>query len=161
MSISSSPPQVSLALILLLAGIVLTTAEAIVPGAHFIVLGVALISAGLLGVAFSPLNNPIALSVLLIIFGGIALYLFRTLDIYGGKGLFRTSDADSLRDKTGYVAEQVTSKGGKVNLYDGGFDSLYSARSTGETISTGTEIRVVDPGGGNMLVVEPVTAKKS
>tara|TARA_A100001037_G_C15152807_1_gene640677 strand:- start:3550 stop:4032 length:483 start_codon:yes stop_codon:yes gene_type:complete len=153
-SISSNPPQISLALILLIAGIILTTAEAIVPGAHFIVLGVALISAGLIGMIFSPLDNPIILSILLLIFGGIALYLFRTLDIYGGKGLFRTSDSDSLREKRGYVSELVTSQGGKVNLYDGGFDSLYSARSTGETIPVGAEIRVVDPGGGNMLVVE-------
>ena len=103
---------------------------------------------------FCPLDNPIILSILLLIFGGIALYLFRTLDIYGGKGLFRTSDSDSLREKRGYVSELVTSQGGKVNLYDGGFDSLYSARSTGETIPVGAEIRVVDPGGGNMLVVE-------
>ena len=160
MSASSSPPQTSLALLLLLAGIGLSAAEAIIPGSHFIVLGVALISAGILGILITPLNNPFALSLMLVIFGGIALYLFRTLDIYGGKGLFRTEDVDSLTGKTGYVVESVTSRGGKVNLYHGGFDPLYSARSNGEEMAAGTKIIVMEPGGGNLLVVESAPQNK-
>jgi membrane protein implicated in regulation of membrane protease activity len=59
--------DVSLPLLLVIAGIGLVVAEALAPGAHFIVLGVALLGAGLLGLLtgalFPPLGGPVALAL--------------------------------------------------------------------------------------------------
>jgi len=146
----------SLSLLLVILGIGLGIAEALVPGAHFIVLGVALFLAGAIGLLFPPLSGPLALAALVLAFGAVALYGYRELDIYGGKGLARTKDSDSLQGETGRVTERVTETGGEVKLDDGGFNPYYSARSIDGEIPEGTEVMVLDPGGGNVLTVEPL-----
>jgi len=149
----------NLSLLLLLAGAALVIAEGFAPGAHFIVLGVALLVAGLVGL-FLPASlgifAPMLLAGLVLGVGAITFYVYRQYDFYGGKGQAQTSDSDSLRGRTGRVTERVTTTDGEVKLDDGGFNPYYQARSVDGTIEVGDEVMVVDPGGGNVVTVEPI-----
>lgn len=151
----SSHLALSLPLLLLLAGAGIAVLEAVAPGAHFIVLGTALFVAGLAGVLLpSVFGGPLALAALVLVFGGVALYGYRELELYQGSGSGRTRDSDSLRGRTGRVTEPVTETEGQVKLDGGGFNPFYAARSVAGTIPEGAEVVVVDPGGGNVLTVE-------
>ncbi|MFD1597423.1 NfeD family protein [Halobellus rarus] len=152
----SIPPE-TLPLLLVVAGIGLSVLEAFAPGAHFVVLGVALLAAGLVGLVLGPLASPIVLGVLVLVFGALSLYGYRELDIYGGKGSGQTSDSASLRGRTGRVTERVTPTDGEVKLDDGGFNPFYSARSVDGELAEGTEVVVIDPGGGNVVTVESLS----
>ncbi|MCO8244507.1 MULTISPECIES: NfeD family protein [unclassified Haladaptatus] len=149
-------PFDSLALLLVIAGAGLTLAEALIPGAHFIVVGIALLLAGLVAFLFPPLAQPFVLSFLVLAFGAISFYGYRHLDLYGGKGSGRTKDSDSLKGTTGHVTERVTRSEGQVKLDSGGFNPYYAARTMDGEIPEGTEVMVMDPGGGNVVTVEPV-----
>ncbi|EFW91909.1 hypothetical protein ZOD2009_10540 [Haladaptatus paucihalophilus DX253] len=149
-------PFDSLALLLVIAGAGLAFAEALIPGAHFIVVGIALLLAGLLALLFPPLAQPFVLSFLVLAFGALAFYGYRNLDLYGGKGSGRTKDSDSLKGTTGHVTERVTRSGGQVKLESGGFNPYFAARSMDGEIPEGTEVMVIDPGGGNVVKVEPI-----
>ncbi|MGA9402270.1 NfeD family protein [Haladaptatus sp.] len=149
-------PFDSLALLLVIAGAGLTLAEALIPGAHFIVVGIALLLAGLVAFLFPPLAQPFVLSFLVLAFGAISFYGYRHLDLYGGKGSGRTKDSDSLKGTTGQVTERVTRSEGQVKLDSGGFNPYYAARTMDGEIPEGTEVMVMDPGGGNVVTVEPV-----
>lgn len=149
----------TLPLLLLTAGLLLSMAEALAPGANFIVVGIALIGAGLGGLLLTSLAVPSALlmlfmAVLTLVFGAAAFYGYHEFDLYGGKGQQQTSDSDSLKGKTGTVTERVTPTGGEVKLAGGGFNPHYSARSMDGEIAEGEEVMVVDPGGGNVVTVE-------
>jgi membrane protein implicated in regulation of membrane protease activity len=151
-------PDLSLLLVLLGAGLVV--AEALAPGAHFMVLGVALLFAGLVGlVVGSAVGNllPLVLAALVIVSGAAAFYVYRQFDFYGGKGTAQTSDSAALRGKLGRVTERVTETGGEVKLDEGGFNPYYRARSTHGAIEVGEEVIVVDPGGGNVVTVESLS----
>jgi len=143
----------TLPMLLVLAGLGLSVAEAFAPGAHFVVLGVALLAAGLVGLLLPALAGPIVLGVLVFLFGGLALYGYREFDLYGGKEAGRTSDSDSLKGKTGRVTERVTTSAGEIKLDNGGFNPYYAARAIDGEIDEGTEVIVVDPGGGNVVTV--------
>ncbi|WP_436926559.1 NfeD family protein [Halosimplex amylolyticum] len=150
----------NLPLFLLLAGAALTIAEAFAPGAHFIVLGVALLVAGLVGLFLPPglgVLAPLILAGLVLAAGGATFYAYRQFDFYGGKGEEQTSDSDSLRGAMGRVTERITTTGGEVKLDEGGFNPYYRAKSVDGEIEEGTEVMVVDPGGGNVVTVEPVS----
>ena len=148
----------TLPLLLLTAGLLLSMAEALAPGANFIVVGIALIGAGLGGLLLSPIFAGAGLvavmALLTLVFGAAAFYGYHEFDLYGGKGQQQTSDSDSLKGKTGTVTERVTPTGGEVKLAGGGFNPHYSARSMEGTIDEGEEVMVVDPGGGNVVTVE-------
>ncbi|KYH27527.1 hypothetical protein HAPAU_01950 [Halalkalicoccus paucihalophilus] len=148
----------SLPLVLLVAGVILTIAEAIAPGAHLIVLGVALLVAGLVGLALGPFIGggalAVALAATVLLVGGLSLFAYRELDIYGGKGAGKTSDSASLKGRTGRVTQRVSRTGGQVKLTGGGFNPYYTARSMEGEIEEGEEVFVIDPGGGNVLTVE-------
>ncbi|MFC6724927.1 NfeD family protein [Halobium palmae] len=144
----------TLPLLLIIAGIGLSIAEAFAPGAHFVVLGVALLAAGLVGLLLGPLAGPIVLALLVFLFGALTLYGYRELDLYGGKGTGQTSDSDSLKGKTGRVTQRVTPTDGEIKLDSGGFNPYYAARSVHGEIAEGSEVMVVDPGGGNVVTVE-------
>ncbi|MFC6960895.1 NfeD family protein [Halocatena marina] len=149
--------------LLLLAGAGLMIAEALAPGAHFIVIGIALLIAGAVGIALSGLGltlfpTLIGMALTVLIAGGLSLYTYREFDIYGGKGSGRTSDSDALRGKTGHVTEDVSRSGGEVKLEDGGFNPYYQARTLDGEIPAGEEIMVLDPGGGNVITVEALSA---
>ena len=148
----------SLPLLLSIAGIGLIIAEALAPGAHFIVLGVALLLAGLLGLLFAPLATPLALATIVLLAGALALYGYRSLDVYGGRGSGQTSSSDSLRGATGRVTERVTETSGQVKLDEGGFNPLYAARTLEGEIPEGERVMVIDPGGGNVVTVEALGA---
>lgn len=145
-------------LALLSVGLILMALEALSPGAHLIVVGVALAGAGLIGLIFPPVADVFVLSALTLVIGFAAAYVYNEFDFYGGKGTAQTSDSSSLAGSTGYVTEAVTSRDGEVKLDDGGFAPFYSARSTSGTIEEGEEIIVLDPGGGNVLTVESLGA---
>jgi membrane protein implicated in regulation of membrane protease activity len=145
-------PEV-LPLLLVVAGLGLSIAEAIAPGAHFAVLGVALLGAGAVGMALGPLAGPLVLAGLVLGFGVLALVGYRRFDVYGDAAAGQTSDSDSLRGRTGRVTERVTPREGEVKLDRGGFDPNYAARSLDGEIPVGGEVIVVDPGGGNVLTV--------
>lgn len=149
-------------LVLLIAGLVMIALEAVSPGAHFIVIGVALAGAGLigfiLGPVFSPLAAPIVLAAMTLGIGALAAYIYREFDFYGGKGTAQTRDSSSLSGTTGYVTKTVTARDGEVKLDNGGFTPYYRARTTSGTIEEGEEIMVIDPGGGNVVTVEALGA---
>lgn len=154
-----------LPLVLVVAGLGLMGAEALAPGAHFIVLGVALLLAGLVGLVLGPVLGlfggvvlAVVLSVLVVASGAGAFYTYRQFDIYGGKGAGKTSDSASLKGTTGHVTERVTPTNGKVKLDGGGFNPNYSARTLDGEIPEEEPIVVTDPGGGNVLTVEALSA---
>ena len=154
--------NISAPLLLILLGAGLVILEAFAPGAHFIVIGIALLVAGLVGYGLAVLGVPAAALLLVmaaavIIAGGGALYAYREFDFYGGKGSGRTSDSGSLRGKTGRVTETVTQRDGEVKLDDGGFNPYYQARALDGEIPEGEEVMVVDPGGGNVVTVESMS----
>ncbi|MEY7851470.1 NfeD family protein [Natrarchaeobius sp. A-rgal3] len=140
--------------VLLSVGLILMALEALSPGAHLIVIGVALVGAGLIGVLFPWPLSPFVLAGLTLLIGLAATYVYREFDFYGGKGTPQTKDSGSLAGTTGYVTETVTTRNGEVKLDEGGFAPYYSARTTSGTIEEGEEIIVLDPGGGNVLTVE-------
>ncbi|MFC6836544.1 NfeD family protein [Halomarina ordinaria] len=151
--------ELSLPVLLLLAGTGLIVAEALAPGAHFIVVGIALLVAGLVGLVVGAGAFGIFLMMLAVLLaGGLSLYGYREFDFYGGKGRQQTSDSAALRGKTGRATERVTTSGGEVKLDGGGFNPFYAARSMEGEIPEGTEVMVIDPGGGNVVVVEPLSA---
>mgnify|MGYP000636900193 CR=1 FL=1 len=150
MAISDQP----LPLLLTIAGAVLCVAEAIAPGAQIIVLGVALLLAGILGLTFPALSGPFALAVLVGTIGAVTLYGYRRFDLYSGDSDATTKDSDDLLGEEGVVTETVTPTDGQVRLRNGGFDPTYSARTREGTIPEGTEVIVTDAGGGSVLSVE-------
>jgi membrane protein implicated in regulation of membrane protease activity len=150
-----------LSLVLLLAGTGLIVAEALAPGAHFIVIGVALLAAGLVGVLLPPGLGALSVFILaavVLLAGAVSLYAYREFDFYGGRGSGQTSDSDALRGKTGRVTERVTTGDGEVKLEEGGFNPYYRARTSSGSIEVGEEVIVVDPGGGNVVTVESLHA---
>ena len=149
----------TLPLLLLAAGLLLSVAEAMAPGANFIVVGIALVGAGLSGLLLAPfVGAGVLLTVLMAVatlaFGAAAFYGYNEFDLYGGKGQQQTSDSDSLKGTTGTVTERVTPTGGEVKLSSGGFNPNYAARSIDGEIEAGEEVIVVDPGGGSVVTVE-------
>jgi membrane protein implicated in regulation of membrane protease activity len=148
----------ALPMLLFIVGAGLTAAEAFIPGAHFIVIGVALLGAGLVGLVVPFLSGPLALAAMTLLFGVATLYAYRQLGIYDGGGSAKTTDSDSLKGAHGTVTETVTTGGGEVKLDDGGFNPYYRARSMRGTIEEGERVMVIDPGGGNVLKVERLGA---
>ena len=149
---------VSLSLLLFLAGAALIVAEALAPGANFIVLGVALLVAGLVGF-FIPAGlgifAPLILAATVLITTAVTYWGYQKVD-FGAPGRGQTLSSSSLQGQFGTATERVTKTGGQVKLEDGGFNPYYEARSAGDAIQEGTEVMVVDPGGGNVLEVEAV-----
>ncbi|MDZ7746283.1 MAG: NfeD family protein [Halobacteriales archaeon] len=146
-----------LSLLLLLSGAGLMLAEALAPGAHFIVLGAGLTVAGMVGVLLSPFIGGTVLILLmtlvLLLASGATLAGYRRLGIGSGGSGSKTSDSASLRGNAGTVTERVTDNDGEVKLDDGGFNPYYRARAADQPIEIGTEIVVMDPGGGNVVTV--------
>jgi membrane protein implicated in regulation of membrane protease activity len=149
-----------LSLVLLLVGAGLMVAEALAPGAHFIIVGSALTVAGLVGLVLAPVLGPLTpfvLALVVLVAGGATLGVYRKLGVGQGGDGSKTSDSNSLRGQTGRVTERVTASDGEVKLDDGGFNPYYRARSMDGEISEGTEVMVLDPGGGNVVTVAPTS----
>jgi len=151
---------VSLSLLLFLAGAALIAAEALAPGANFIVLGIALFVAGLVGFLLPPglgILAPLILAVVVLVTSAVSYWGYQKIDI-GAPGRAQTLSSSSLQGQFGTATERVTKTAGQVKLDDGGFNPYYEARSSGDPIEPGSEVLVVDPGGGNVLEVEAVDA---
>ena len=152
----------SVPFLLVLVGAVLMVMEGFAPGAHFIVVGVALLTAGLVGLlvggVLSGAALPLVLAAVVLVAGGAALYGYRQFDFYGGKGSGQTSDSSSLQGQTGRVTQRVTDDDGEIKLDSGGFNPYYQARALDGEIEEGKEVMVIDPGGGNVVTVEAVSA---
>ena len=148
----------SLPFLLTVSGLLLVILEAFAPGAHFIVLGVALLAAGLVGIALGGFATPLVLAGLVFVSGAVALFVYREFDFYGGKESGRTSDSDSLAGKTGRATERITATDGEVKLEGGGFNPYFRARSVDGEIAEGEEVIVIDPGGGNVVTVQSLDA---
>jgi len=150
--------SMSLSLLLFLAGAGLIVGEALAPGTHFFVLGVALLTAGLVGL-FIPaglgLLAPLILATVVLVTTGLTLWGYRKLD-FNASGGGQTLSSSSLQGQFGTVTERVTKSSGEVKLEDGGFNPYYQARSVSGVIEEGAEVMVVDPGGGNVIEVEAV-----
>lgn len=146
-----------LPMVLFVAGTGLILLEAVVPGGHSMVFGVALFGAGLVGLFIPAANTPIVLAGLVALFGAIAFYGYQKLfDLSNGDGS-QTLDSDGLVGAEGYVTQRVTQREGRVELKGGGFSSTYSARvgDSLDEIEEGADVVVVDAGGGNIVRVEP------
>ncbi|WP_256296829.1 NfeD family protein [Haloarchaeobius salinus] len=142
--------------LLFLAGTGLMILEALAPGAHFIVIGIALFVAGLIGMLFSPLGTAPAMAIMVLGIGLATLWVYREFDFYGGKGTGKTSSSDDLHGARATVTQAVTATEGQVRVIEGGgFNPNYSARTEFGEIPEGTEVIVTDPGGGNVLNVAP------
>jgi membrane protein implicated in regulation of membrane protease activity len=152
----------SVPFLLVLVGAALMVMEAFAPGAHFIVVGIALLAAGLVGLFLGSVLPaavlPLVLAAVVLVAGGTALYGYRQFDFYGGKGAGQTSNSETLQGKNGRVTQRVTKREGEVKLDGGGFNPYYQARALDEEIEEGAEVMVVDPGGGNVVTVESVSA---
>jgi len=146
----------SLSFVLFFAGVVLCVLEAFAPGAHFIVVGVALLVAGLVGLLFPAAATPLVLGLIILATGAGSYWVYRRLNLYGGIEQGRTRSSDDLAGARGYVTERVTTRSGRVKLESAGFDPTYAARSIEGEIPEGIEIIVVDPGGGNVVTVEAI-----
>ncbi len=149
----------TLSAVLLLAGAALIVAEALAPGTHFFVLGAALLVAGLVGF-FIPaglgLLAPLILAVAVLLTTAVTLWGYRKID-FSAPGRGQSLSSSSLQGQFGTVTERVTKSDGQVKLEDGGFNPYYEARTVSGEIEEGTEVLVVDPGGGNVLQVEATT----
>jgi len=154
----ATPFDVGLPLLLFVVGVGLTVAEAFIPGAHFIVIGVALLVAGLLGLLVPGAGAPLALAAITLLVGVGMLFVYRRVGFYQGSGTATTSDSTSLKGKEGVVTERVTRSDGEVKLEDGGFNPYYRARTMDGTIEEGERVMVVDPGGGNVVKVQRLGA---
>jgi membrane protein implicated in regulation of membrane protease activity len=149
----------TLPLLLTLAGLVLSILEAMAPGANFIVVGVALLAAGLAGLLLPVLATPFLLGLMVVVFGAAAFYVYRDLGIYDSEGSGKTTDSSDLKGSMARVTERVSPTEGEVKLDDGGFNPYYSARSMDGEIAEGTRVMVVDPGGGNVVTVEAIESE--
>lgn len=149
----------SLTTILLIAGLILTVLEGFAPGAHFIVIGVALLAAGLVGLLVPAAASPLVLGLVVLLAGAGSFYLYRHFEFYTGSDRGKTEGSAELAGQRGYVLERVTPRSGQVKLESGGFDPTYEARSRDDEIPEGAEIIVMDPGGGNVLTVEAVSQR--
>lgn len=146
----------ALPLLLIVAGLILSIAEAMAPGAHFIVVGIALLGAGLAGLLLGPLASPFVLGVFVLVVGALALYGYRELSPMQDRDSSTPISSDSLRGKVGTVTERVTPTEGQVRLEGGGFNPYYAARAMNDDIPEGAEVVVVDPGGGNVVTVTAI-----
>lgn len=148
------PFGASIAFILLSIGVGLILAEAIVPGANFIVIGIALFISGLTGVLIPQASSPLILASIILLVGAITFYVYQNYELLPGEnGKGKTRDATDLLSEEGYVTDTVTQMSGEVKLQNGGFNPYYQARSIDETIEEGTKIIVVETGGGNVVTV--------
>lgn len=146
----------TLPLLLLLAGTAMMLAEAVIPGAQFVVVGVALFVSGLVGVILGgPFASIVVLTAMTITFAVFAYVAFREIDLYEGPDRGQTSASSDLTGQTAIVTDTVTNRSGSVRLTEGGgFDPSYLARSEHGEIPEGEEVMITDPGGGNVVRVQ-------
>ena len=148
--------------VLLLGGVLIVLFESIVPGAYFAPMGSTLLLGGITGVfaisfGISSIGTVVLMIAAILSTGLLSAYTYRSIDLFTDAGeVDRTRDASSLQGVTGVVIEPVTPTDGRITLHTTGFTTEFPARSIDSRIDEGDEVIVVDPGGGNVLTVEPL-----
>lgn len=148
----------SFSYLMLIAGALLVMAEAIIPGAQFIVIGISLLMTGLVSV-IAPFGGILLLIVTFFLTAVVTVYGYNYLDLYG-ESQGSTSDSDTLDYQEGIVKERVTQEDGVIEITSSniGFGSTFQARSPTKPIPEGTEVIVTDSSGGSILEVVPLDA---
>jgi membrane protein implicated in regulation of membrane protease activity len=143
--------QLPVALILL--GGVTLLFEATIPGGPFFVAGFAMLCSGIFGF-MTGITEPWILGAMALVAGAIGLVVYRRI-IGLSSETDQSSDADAITGATGTVTETITSDGnGEIYLPNAKRSGHYRAQSQSGTIEEGTAIKVVDPRGGSLLLVE-------
>lgn len=142
-------------LLLLSLGSLLIAAEAVIPGASFIVIGVTMFVTGLVSI-FAPFGGSIIfLTVIFLLTGVTTMYAYR--QVSSGQKSQTINTESSLEGEYGIVSEEVTENNGKVNIKTKTIpfrkDDEMQARCKYGSIEEGTEVIVTDSGGGNILTV--------
>lgn len=148
------PPE-SLPLIFAVAGLALVVAEAAIPGAQFIVIGIALLVAGLIGLLIPGAGSPLALALLVGVAGAATYFMFKQMGYGGGtaSAAGQTRDSRSLNGQQGHVIKEIRPNStGRVRL-DGQASTFTARPEVDEVLKPGTKIVVTDPGGGSILTV--------
>ncbi|MFW6448714.1 MAG: NfeD family protein [Halobacteriota archaeon] len=117
--------------------------------------GIAVSLVGVVGMLLGPYSTPIVLGALIPIVGFVLFYLYRFVEFPRTEAPKQTTAVEHLRGRVGRVTETVTPRGGTIHLRGGGFDPNFRCRTREGTIPPGERAIVVDPGGGNVLVVAP------
>lgn len=154
------PAQLSapeLAFAMFVVGILITMTGAF-GEPNMVVVGIAVTIVGIIGMAFGPYSTPIVLGALIPVVGFVLFYLYRFVEFPRSESPKQTTNVEHLRGRIGRVSETVTPHGGEITVRGGGFDPHFRCRTREGTIPEGEEAIVVDPGGGNVLVVAPVGA---
>jgi len=144
-----------------IVGALFIIAEAFAPGANSMVFGTGLLVAGLIGMGTglgmkAKESDFFLLSLIALVVGLISFYFYRLmLNRHGGEK-HTTSSSEDLKGKTGRVMEKVTVDSGRVRIRGVGSNPDYQARCEEGEIEPETKVRVIDPGGGSILIVEPV-----
>lgn len=143
-----------LAFAVLVIGILITMTGAF-GEPNMVVVGIAVSLVGVIGMALGPYSTPIVLGALVPVVGFVLFYLYRFVEFPRSTAPKQTTNVDHLRGRVGRVTEAVTPHGGEIVLRGGGFDPHFRCRTREGTIPEGDHAVVVDPGGGNVLVVAP------
>lgn len=154
---SIGPTQLSvldLAFALLVLGILITMTGAL-GEPNLVVVGVAVSIVGVIGMAIGPYSTPFVLGALVPIVGFVLYYIYRFVEFPRSEAPDQTTNVDHLRGRVGRISERATPKGGEITIRGGGFDPHFRCRTREGTIEEGERAVVVDPGGGNVLVVAP------
>lgn len=143
----------NLPLILIVVGGVTLIFEATIPGGPFFVAGFAMLSSGVFGFV-TGIIEPWILGLVALVSSAVGLLLYRKMIGLSGE-TDQSTDADALAGATGTVTQTITAEdGGEIYLPNAKRSGHYRAQSQSGTIEEGTPVRVVDPRGGSLLMVE-------
>lgn len=143
-----------LAFIVIVLGILLAMTGAF-GDPNLVIVGLVVSIAGLIGVLVEPTSTLLVLAALVPVVGFLLFYLYRHVQFPRSEAPDQTSSAHTLIGQPGRVTEEVTPRGGEVELLRSGFDPRHRSRSRTGSIPVGERVIVVDPGGGNVLTVAP------
>ncbi len=148
----SSMTAFDLAFLLLVLGILITMTGAF-GEPNLVLVGLVISIAGVLGLLLGEYSTPIVLGGLVPTVGFVLYYIYRYVQFPRSERVEQTSSAASLVGESGTLLSAADPRGGRVKLDGTGFTSEYPCRTRSETLAEGTDVVVIDPGGGNVLTV--------
>lgn len=145
---------ISIGIAAVVIGMLMIMSIVVLPVDEIVVGGMGLTLAGIIATIIPFLNNPLAVANMTVAFTILSYYLYEKSNIKAGGVNENTSDSGDLIGKTGTVVETIPASGtGTVKLDSGGF-SRYTAKAEANVrIEEGENVRVMDPGGGNIVSV--------
>ncbi|MGM0381286.1 MAG: NfeD family protein [bacterium] len=157
------PVAFTFAHLFILLGGALIIMEAFIPEGHLVVFGVGLLAAGIVGMLVDfGMSFPVYilfLSLTALAVGILAFLGYRKVAKMYGTEKLTTSDSSDLMDKQGVVTKKVTPDSGEVRIRGVGSNPRYQARCEIGEISEESKIKVVDPRGGSLLMVEEINGE--